>query len=286
MTTSDGTGGAKPNRRRVRRTEASTPEPARTQAAHERARPSRHRKASTSHDESLAAEASRGFGPRAFELFVALEQHNHRDTFEAYRDVYEDDVRAPLTALLREWAAVRGGLVRLFRPHNSRRFRPDAPPYKTTCYGVVYEVPGDSVGWYAELSARGLYVARGFHDMARDQVRRLKAAVAEPSALASLRRALDEAAELGASRTGEAAHAPTKARSADRTDGPHALVLGGKALAVGRTFAPARALHTRRAASLAAEGWAAGDALARWLHTHVGPSEIPPEVRWGGGRRR
>jgi hypothetical protein len=234
----------------------------------------------------VAVDSFRGFGPRAFELFVALEKHNHRDTFEAYRDVYEHDVRAPLTALLSEWAAERGGAVRLFRPHNSRRFRPDAPPYKTTCYGVVYEVPGDSVGWYAELSARGLYVARGFHDMARDQVRRLKAAVAEPSAFASLRRALDEAAELGASRTGEAAHTSPRARSADRTDGPNALVLGGKALAVGRTFAPSRALHTRRAASLAAEGWAAGDALARWLHAHVGPSEIPPEVRWGGGRRR
>jgi hypothetical protein len=234
--------------------------------------------------DEVAVEAFRGFGPRAFELFVALEEHNHRDTFEAYRDVYEHDVRAPLDALLREWAAERGGVVRLFRPHNSRRFRPDAPPYKTTCYGVVYEVRGDSVGWYAELSARGLYVARGFHDMARDQVRRLKATLEDPHALASLRRALEEAAELGASRAGEAA-AP-KARSAQRADGPHALVLGGKALAVGRTFAPSRALHTRRAASLAAQGWAAGDALARWLHTHIGPSEIPPEVRWGGGRRR
>jgi hypothetical protein len=280
MTKSGGARGAAANRRRAQSTEDSRSAPEKPDAG--RARPRR----TTPPRDEVAVEPFRGFGSRAFELFVALEAHNHRDTFEAYRDVYEHDVRAPLTALLSEWAAERGGAVRLFRPHNSRRFRPDAPPYKTTCYGVVYEVPGDSVGWYAELSARGLYVARGFHDMARDQVRRLKAAVDDPRALASLRRALDEATALGASRTGEAVSATPKARSADRTDGPHALVLGGRALAVGRTFAPSRALHTRRAASLAAEGWAAGDALARWLHTHVGPSEIPPEVRWGGGRRR
>ena len=66
----------------------------------------------------------------------------------------------------------------MFRQNRDVRFSPDKSPYKTTTYGILYEVavPGD--GLYAQLSARGLYAGTGYYRMARDQLERYREAVA------------------------------------------------------------------------------------------------------------
>ena len=97
-----------------------------------------------------------GFSTDAFAWFAGLERDNSKAYFMASRDVYETQVREPLEELLEELTAEFGGVVKMFRQNRDVRFSPDKSPYKTTTYGILYDVtvPGD--GLYAQLSARGL----------------------------------------------------------------------------------------------------------------------------------
>ncbi|MEM9187727.1 MAG: DUF2461 family protein [Myxococcota bacterium] len=219
-----------------------------------------------------------GFGTDAMGFFEALEANNSKATFTEWRSVYETQVRGPLEALLTDVATERRGTVRLFRPHNNRRFQKNAPPYKTTCYGVVHSVRGTSVGYYAELSLQGLYVARGFHDMAKDQLGRFREAVADARKGSALEQALAKAKASKLSVGGEALKSAPRGVAADH---PRVRLLRQRALVVGRTFAPGRTLRTRRVAALARQAWEGAEPVARWLHRHVGETTIPPEVRYG-----
>jgi uncharacterized protein (DUF2461 family) len=94
--------------------------------------------------------AFRGFGPNVFEWFEGLERDNSKAYFTATRDVYEQDVRGGLEAMLEELGETFGGEVRVFRQQRDLRFSPDKRPYKDRTYGVVGR-------YYAQLSSRGLY---------------------------------------------------------------------------------------------------------------------------------
>ena len=115
-----------------------------------------------------------GFSPDAFAWFAGLERDNTKAYFTATREVYETQVREPLEEMLEELAVDFGGHVKMFRQNRDVRFSPDKSPYKTTTYGILYEVavPGD--GLYAQLSARGLYAGTGYYRMARDQLERYR----------------------------------------------------------------------------------------------------------------
>src|SRR3954471_13287262 len=120
-----------------------------------------------------------GFGSAVFEWFAGLERDNSKAYFTATRDLYEDAVREGLDALLGELAAEFGGTPRVFRQQRDIRFSPDKSPYKTRTYGTLQ---GSPRSLYAELSARGLYAGSGYHAMARDQLERFRAAVADDAA--------------------------------------------------------------------------------------------------------
>ncbi len=119
-----------------------------------------------------------GFSADAFAWFADLERDNSKAYFTASRDVYETQVREPLEELLEELTAEFGGVVKMFRQNRDVRFSPDKSPYKTTTYGILYEVTVPGHGLYAQLSARGLYAGTGYYRMARDQLERYREAVA------------------------------------------------------------------------------------------------------------
>lgn len=117
-----------------------------------------------------------GFPAAAFEWFEGLERDNSKGYFTATRDVYERAVREALEAMLEELAGEFGGDVRLFRQHRDVRFSRDKSPYKTRTYGLVHE-PGSEAGFYAQVSASGLFAGTGYHDLAPDQLERYRTAV-------------------------------------------------------------------------------------------------------------
>lgn len=81
-----------------------------------------------------------GFRPAAFRFLRQLKRNNRREWFQAHRQEYDDELRAPVGALLEELdvrlATLAPELVAdpkgaLFRIHRDVRFSKDKSPYKT-----------------------------------------------------------------------------------------------------------------------------------------------------------
>ena len=119
-----------------------------------------------------------GFGPKAIEWFIGLEQDNSKSYFEANRAIFEEQVREPMLALLMEASTHVDGDVKLFRANRDVRFSKDKSPYKTSTYGVIRPESTDAA-LYASISAQGFYAASGYYQIANDQLDRLRSAVAD-----------------------------------------------------------------------------------------------------------
>lgn len=218
--------------------------------------------------------------PDAATFMGRLAAHNDRDWFRTHRAEFEAVVSAPLDRALNSVAAACGGRAKRFRQFQSVRFHKDRPPLKTTCYGVVVDRPGTASGLYLQIDARGLYVGSGYHDLAKDQLQTFRQAVDGPAG-----DALEDAARHveAAGLMVEGKRLRTVPRGFSRRH-PHARWLSHQEVLVGRRWsmeawpAPERWLTEVEAV------WGAADPLIRWLDTHVGPSHIPPEQRYGRPR--
>jgi uncharacterized protein (TIGR02453 family) len=218
-----------------------------------------------------------GFPPEAFEWFAGLERDNSKAYFTATRDRYETAVRGGLQAMLDELSQAFGGDVKLFRQQRDLRFAPDrSAPYKTRTYGLLYGVPGLAAGLYAQLSAQGLYAGTGYHQLARDQLERFRAAVADERTGPELVAATAAAHAAGLDVVGESLR--TAPRGYPR-DHPRIELLRRKALIAGRTRAGTGGIGRDEALDHVASTWRAAAALNAWLDQHVGPTTIAARGR-------
>ncbi len=71
----------------------------------------------------------RGFPPELFTFFEELEKDNSKSFSDAHKPVWEEQVRAPMRALLDELAEEFGQL-RMFRPNRDVRSSKDKSPYR------------------------------------------------------------------------------------------------------------------------------------------------------------
>ena len=162
------------------------------------------------------------------------------------------------------------GTFHLFRPHRDVRFSRDKSPYKTH-QGAVTEGEGGEL-YYLHLDGEGLFVATGYHQMARDQLERFREAVDDERSGPELERtvaALERRYEIGGREL------KTAPRGYPR-DHPRVRFLQHKGLTAGRRFGTPAWLGTRRAKSRIVEAWRGAAPLDEWLNTHVGPSRLPP----------
>jgi uncharacterized protein (TIGR02453 family) len=99
------------------------------------------------------------FSPRALTFLRQLARHNDRDWFNARREVYQTELKAPMLALIER---LHGDLARLapeldaspsslYRIHRDTRFSEDKSPFKTH---VAANFPCRSLGRH---TAAGLY---------------------------------------------------------------------------------------------------------------------------------
>ena len=214
-----------------------------------------------------------GFPPEAFEWFAGLERDNSKAYFTATRERYETEVRGGLQAMLDELSATFGGEVKLFRQQRDLRFAPDkSAPYKTRTYGLLHGVPGLAAGLYAQLSAQGLYAGTGYHQLARDQLERFRAAVADERSGPELAAATAAAQAAGLDVVGESLR--TAPRGYPR-DHPRIELLRHTALVAGRTLPGTGGIGRDEALEHVAGAWRAAEPLNAWLEEHVGPSAAP-----------
>jgi len=212
-----------------------------------------------------------GWPKPALQFFNGLKRDNSKTYFEAHRQVYEEQVRQPMEALLAELEKDLGPdiEVKIFRLNRDLRFSPDKRPYKEHL-GAYLSSPRAG-GVYLQVSNDGVYVAVGSHEMASDQLARFRDAVAgkEGEKLARIVAALVK--------DGYQVTEPSFKRvpAGYPADHPRGDLLRSKGLMSGRNWKPGPWLHTVEAKERLRQAIKDSKALTSWLDAHVGPSREP-----------
>lgn len=206
----------------------------------------------------------------ALDFYEDLEADNSKAFWTAHKQVYDEQVRAPLQELAAELTA-EFGAAKFFRPYRDVRFAKDKTPYKD--HQGIYFTQSRR---YLHVSAAGMYVSGGIYEMASDQVDRLRRAVAEELPGQSLQAAIGAAERAKLTVTGQQL---TRVPAGYAKDHPRHELLRYKSMYANRDFGSPQWLQTVRARTEIVKAWRAMQPLIDWLDKHVGPSDKPIERR-------
>lgn len=207
-----------------------------------------------------------GISFAALDFYEDLEADNSKAFWTAHRQVYDEQVKAPLQELAAELSP-EFGAAKFFRPFRDVRFAKDKTPYKT--HQGVYFAESRR---YLQVSASGLYVSGGLYDMASDQLARYRRAVAEDLPGQALQQSVKLAEKSKLTLSGEQL---SRIPSGYAKDHPRQDLLRRKSVFVSREFGSPDWLQTPRAKTELVKAWRAMQPLIDWLEKNVGPSDIP-----------
>jgi uncharacterized protein (TIGR02453 family) len=151
------------------------------------------------------------FTEDTFRFLADLEANNTRDWFEAHRDRYEAQWKAPALAFIE---AIRPRLAALDPPLKAEarlnaslrrinrdvRFSADKSPYSPSLH-MIFSTGGAfnrDAGMHLVLDPRGVGYGAGLYGLAPEALERYRARLAEPGEAEALARAVDAAAAVGA----------------------------------------------------------------------------------------
>jgi uncharacterized protein (TIGR02453 family) len=212
-----------------------------------------------------------GWPKPALQFFQGLKNDNSKAFFEAHRQVYDEQVRGPMEALLAEIEPDVGPnlTIKIFRLNRDLRFSPDKRPYKEHV-GAVFMADARASGFYIQISGDGLYVALGSHEMAPDQLTRYREAVVgtEGAKLARIVAAL--------LKDGYQISEPSFKRVPAGYPADHARadLLRRNGLMASRNWKPGQWLHSAEAKQRVRDAIKASKPLTSWLEAQVGPSRV------------
>lgn len=205
-----------------------------------------------------------GWTNAVLDFYEGLEVDNSRGYWQAHKQVYDEQVRGPMEALLAELCDEFGD-GKIFRPHRDIRFSADKTPYKTHV-GATLANHG-----YIQVSARGLAAASGTYVFAADQLARYRRAVALDLTGEALAKIVDDARAAGLTIT--AASTLTTAPRGFPKDHPRIELLRMKGLVTWKDWPVEPWLATAEAKEKVAAVLRASLPLVEWLALHVGSSE-------------
>jgi uncharacterized protein (TIGR02453 family) len=205
----------------------------------------------------------------ALDFFEGLEADNSKTYWTEHKATYDEQVLAPMVALLAELEG-EFGPTKIFRPYRDVRFSGDKTPYKTNIGAML----GDG---YVQLTAAGLSAGLGMYMMAPDQLTRYRAAVAGDSSGAELDRVVGGIVRKKIKVHGHGA-LKTVPRGFDR-EHPRAELLKYKGITAWQDWPPAAWLSKPAAKDRVAEFMRASAPLMSWLDTHVGESTATRQGR-------
>jgi uncharacterized protein (TIGR02453 family) len=217
-----------------------------------------------------------GFGSGASRFFEELTAHNTRDWWHTNKAWYEADVRAPLERMLADLAD-EFGEAKVFRPNRDTRFSADKSPYKTSAAAIIGNPAGGASTLYVQIAADGMMVGGGCYHPAKDQLARLRDAIADDRTGTELEAIVKD---LGGA--DGRVESPDQLKTAPRgypPDHPRIELLRKKGLIGMFDHPPAPWLHTKKAKDTVARDWRALGPLNAWLDRNVGPSDLPPPSR-------
>lgn len=225
-------------------------------------------------DTTPAAVRFTGIPAEAFEFYDGLAADPTKPWWEAHKQDYIANVRGPLLALGEELGP-EFGEPHLFRPYRDVRFSKDKTPYKD--HQGMYVDRGDGLGWYVQVSGRGLMVAGGWYQSTPSQVARYRAAVADDAGAAALSLVLEDARSAGLEVSGERLKSRPRGYPEDH---PHIRLLRYRTLYLQRTWEPSAWMGTRRAVGRVRTEWETIRPLLDWFSGVLGPGD--PRPRTGG----
>jgi uncharacterized protein (TIGR02453 family) len=125
------------------------------------------------------------FTPAFFKFFEKLEKNNNKEWFDANRDIYETEVKAPfkkfVTHILNELAKDQPDILKdasksIFRINRDIRFSKDKSPYKNHV-GAVFSRSGtkDSrPGYYLHLGAKEIFIGGGMYEVDKEKLEKVR----------------------------------------------------------------------------------------------------------------
>jgi uncharacterized protein (TIGR02453 family) len=207
-----------------------------------------------------------GFGPKATRFFQDLEDDNSREFWTAHADIYEREVKQPMTELL-ESLPERYQPFRLFRMNRDLRFTKDRSPYKTHL-GAISDAGGKD--YYLHLSGTGLLVAAGMYMMDPDQLERYRSAVDDDRSGQALERILADL-EARSVKTHDIGMPTLKSSPRGYAkDHPRIELLRQKGLVGYRTLTGGKLRSGDGVRNFVVETFEACGPLVAWLGEHVG----------------
>jgi uncharacterized protein (TIGR02453 family) len=216
-----------------------------------------------------------GFPDEGLVFYEGLEADNTKTYWMRHKSVYEQQVRAPLQALLDELAP-EFGVPKMFRPYRDVRFSNDKTPYKTHQGAVVHSEGQTAGSWYVQISADGLMVSGGCWRLESDQVARYRRAVADGVHGPRLQHEVDRLAAGGWSIEGEQL---SRVPAGYSPDAERLHLLRHKALHATRRWVPDDWLHTPKALDEVRTAWQDLRTLNAWLADNVGATTKEPRRR-------
>jgi len=200
-----------------------------------------------------------GFGEAVVDFYEGLEADNSKAYWTDHKAVYDEQVRAPMLALLADLEP-EFGAGKVFRPYRDVRFSADKTPYKVQCGATAG-------GRYVQVSADGLMVAVGYYRMTSAQVARFRAAVDDARHGPALATLVEQLRDEGFTLAGEQLR--TRPRGVD-PEHPRLDLMRHKGLYAWCAWPPSEELHRPELRDRVASTWRRLDPLGRWLDDHVG----------------
>jgi uncharacterized protein (TIGR02453 family) len=205
-----------------------------------------------------------GFPVAALDFYDDLEMDNTKSFWDKHKAVYDEGVKAPMTALLAELEP-EFGPGKIFRPYRDVRFAKDKTPYKTHQGGYVAVAP--ATGYYIEVSARGVRVGGGFYDAGTARLGTIRDAIAADGPGKRLRTVVNKLERDGWEIGGERLKTTPRGYDADH---PRIDLLRHKSLTAGRPYGFDGVIHTPGLAEQVRADWRALKPLVTWVVTHAG----------------
>jgi uncharacterized protein (TIGR02453 family) len=204
-----------------------------------------------------------GFPVAALDFYDDLEIDNTKSFWEKHKATYDNDVKAPMVALVSTLApefALDRQSYKVFRPYRDVRFAKDKTPYKTSQGAYVAVAP--ATGWYVEISARGVRTGGGCWEMSGERLGTFRDAVADDKTGAQLSRITNKLTKAGWEINGEQLKTAPRGYDAEhkRID-----LLRHKSLYAGKSYGFEKVIHTAGLLDEVRADWRALRPLIEWL---------------------
>jgi uncharacterized protein (DUF2461 family) len=212
-------------------------------------------------------------------FFDRLELDNSSEFWQRERSTYPG-IRETFAAVCER--VVGFADWRIYRPHANRRFQPDQPPLKTFIGGVAER--HDGVGAFLKVDRTGLLVGTGMPMPAKDQLPRLRDAVADPDSGVALMEAMSDVRSAGVRVHAGRWKPLTRTPKGFPSDHPRADLLRWKGIEANSEVRSPDWSTVDEAAAAIMMLLARSTPLDDWLGRHVGPSSLTPQERYAPGR--